>query len=291
MPHEHLHFFCGVDPAPSESQRSDDGGIVIACAQPRRLPAAGEALSDNEADWWFDYVYARRLTAKEKASARQWSALLHRLHQQFRFEKIVMDPNQGGRYIQRELIQPHQLINSVESEVTPIADLKEGPTKVVRADFILHCWERGDPAIGGSDGLWPGLPGDDNLNDVLYSETKEALDHGLIGWPLPWEDWMGDPDRKALLRQWPEERLWSLKNLTVMQHQFKSVMVATREDGSQLFTKRGARQFSAVGKKDLVSAAMYARMAFKIWLRSEDWRTALNPEDECAFSGSGGRSR
>ena len=38
MRREHVYFFEGVDPAPSESHRSDDGAIVDAVAHPRRLP-------------------------------------------------------------------------------------------------------------------------------------------------------------------------------------------------------------------------------------------------------------
>jgi hypothetical protein len=71
---EHVYFFEGIDPAPSESHKSDDGALVVGCAQPRRLPekllpdGQTEPLSDNAADWHFDFVYARRLTWKQKAS-------------------------------------------------------------------------------------------------------------------------------------------------------------------------------------------------------------------------------
>ena len=47
MKEEYLHFFEGVDPAPSESHRSDDGALVVGAAYPRREPEKGQQLSDN----------------------------------------------------------------------------------------------------------------------------------------------------------------------------------------------------------------------------------------------------
>jgi hypothetical protein len=274
---EHIYFFEGIDPAPSESHRSDDGALVVGCAQPRRIPEKDELISDNPADWYFDFVYARRLTWKQKASARQWSGIIHQHHQRFRFERICLDPNGGGTLIKRELIAPRQLINGVDADVTPIADQVDGPHLVARGEFILHMFKRGDPGV---EALWPELPGDDNLNDALYSVCKDALDHGLWAWPPPVEEVLAD-GRK----DWPEERLWALKNLDAATVQFKNIVVATREDGTFLFTKRNARQFSALGKKDFVSASMYCYAAFLIWLRSDDWRARIAPEDADQFCG------
>jgi hypothetical protein len=236
-------------------------------------------LSDNAADWHFDFVYARRLTWKQKASARQWAGIIHSHHQRFRLERICLDPNGGGTLIKREMIAPRQVINGIETDVTPIADQMEGPKLVARGDFILHLFKRGDPGV---EALWPELPGDDNLNDALYSVCKDALDHGLWGWPAPTEDWIADPQA---VRLWPEERLWALKNLDATTVQFKNIVVATREDGTYAFTKRNARQFSSLGKKDFVSASMYCYAAFLIWLRSDGWRSQTAPEDATGFSG------
>jgi hypothetical protein len=82
---ERVFFFCGVDPAPSESHKSDDGAILATVATPRTaegpLPSAAE-------DWFFDFIYGRRLTWKQKATARQWSGILHNLHRLFRFSRM-----------------------------------------------------------------------------------------------------------------------------------------------------------------------------------------------------------
>ena len=64
--------------------------------------------------------YGRRMTWKQKASARQWAGIIHQHHQRFRFERICMDPNGGGTLIKRELISTRQLINGVDTDVTPI---------------------------------------------------------------------------------------------------------------------------------------------------------------------------
>jgi hypothetical protein len=269
----------GIDPAPSESHKSDDGAIVLGLAEPR-LVGPEDRLPDNPADWTFYFVYARRLTWVERASARQWSGILHSLHQRFRFERLVMDPNQGGTLIKRELILPRQTINGVETDVTPIGDQVDAPRLVARGDFILHLFKRGDPGI---ESLWPELPGDDNLNDALYSTCKEALDHGQWGWPALYETWKDE--RREELALWSEERVTALQELHRAAGQLQSIVVLTREDGTILFTKRNARQFSALGKKDLALASMYCYCAFLICLRSEDWRTARSAEDEKGFFG------
>lgn len=277
---EHLYFFSGIDPAPSESHRSDDGAIVNGCARPKRLPDKDHPLSMHESDWYFDFIYARRMTWKEKASARQWSGIIHRQHELFRFEKIVMDPNQGGTYIARELINPQQLINGSDRMVIPIADQDNGPRRVAVGHFILHLWKRGDPGV---EAIWPKLSGDDVLNDILYSNFKEAIDHGLVAWPAPVEEWKAE--RQAELRQWPEERQWAVTNLDACVAQCKNIMVAMKEDGLTFdLTKRGARRFAALGKKDLVSAAMYCYAGFLMWLKSGDWGAMMDPEDAKMFS-------
>jgi hypothetical protein len=114
--------------------------------------------------------------------------------------------------------------------------------------IIRHATSRRNPFKRGEPGveaMWPELPGDDNLNDALYSTMKDALDHGQVAWPMPVEEWLAE--RKEILRTWPEERLWALKNLDASTVQMKHIIVATKEDGTFAFTKRNARQFSAVG--------------------------------------------
>ena len=58
--------------------------------------------------------------------------------------------------------------------------------------------------------------------------------------------------------------------------------------GGHATTKRGTRQFSSLGKKDFVSAAMYCYAAFLMWLASDAWRTSVAPEDASGFSGWSG---
>ena len=100
----------------------------------------------------------------------------------------------------------------------------------------------------------------------------------LIGLPEGMDEWL--LTRKEEVRRWPQEKQWALQNLTALRKQLVNVTVATKEDGSFVFTKRNARMFSSRGKKDFVSAAMYCRMAFLMWLRSDNWRSAIAPEDE-----------
>lgn len=286
--HNDRFFFLGVDSAPSETQRSDDGGIVGAVATPRNIEARMseaqkiELLSDNEADWFFDYIYAKRLTYHERASARQYSGLIHQLHKRFGYERILMDYNGGGVFVKRELKEPKQLINGVLTEVTPIGDQLTGPIEIMGGgNFILHMFKRGDPGI---ELLWPKLPGDENLNDASYSIMKEGIDTGIVAWPAPVSHWLGP--KKEETRGWSEERLWCAKNLQASITQFNSIVVQVKEDGiTPFFTKRNARIFEARGKKDLASAAMYCYIGFLIWLRSGEWQSAMSTKDRKQFSG------
>lgn len=276
-------FFLGGDCAPSESHRSDDGSLVIGMAWPRDPQATWETLSDNEADWWFAYVWARTLTSVERASARQWSGLIHQLHSLYAFEKIVLDPGGGGIYVQREMKSPKQFYNGAEREVTPIADQVNGPRDVTRGYFILHLYKRGDP---GMEMLWPELAGDDMLNDAAYSDMKQAIDHAGVMFPPKLDELK--TDRPDEVRTWTPERLAALDALNRMVDQFKNIVVATKESGDGTtfaMTKRGARQYSAQGKKDLMSGGMYCYLGFRIWLRSEDWKNTRRVGGLAMFSG------
>lgn len=278
---EHVYFFEGCDPAPSESHHSDDGAVVDAVATPRRLPAKDEPLPESEADWRFRFVYGRRFTSKEKLSARQWAGFMHWRHKLCRFSRICMDPNGGGTMIKRELISTRQLIGGIEQRVTPIGDFVDAPHLVAHADFILNLWKRGDPGV---EDVWPELGGDDNLNDSLYNAAKSALEHGLWELTPAVEDVLGPPEGREQFRSWPEEKQWALKNLDALGKQLAGISVATREDGSFLMTKRNARQFLSAGKKDLVSAAMMCYAGFLMWLKSPD-RAVVSVEDAVGFSG------
>lgn len=274
-----IFFFLGVDCAPSEAKNSDDSAFIINCAQPRVLPEEeGAQLSPNPADWFCDFIYARRFTYKQKATTRQLSGAIHELHRRFRFERIMMDPQQGGIYVQRDLREAKQLINGVLTDCTPIADQVDGPTLVVRGDFILNMFRRSDPGV---EAVWTGLRGEDNFIDAMYSQMKDDFEHALVGMPENIEDWLIDPERKQEVLAWPEEKRWALQNLGRMAQQFQNVKVTMKADDEEIYfiTKNGAKQFSALGKKDFVTAAMLSRLAFLSWLKSDDWRRSIAPED------------
>lgn len=262
IPKELIHVFLGIDPAPSEGQRSDDGALVSLAAWPRDL----ENPSPNYADWMLAPIQARRVRKELRGrrtgySAREWAGMIHTQHDYFRYSKIGLDPNGGGTFVKRELASNRALIRGVETNVTPLVTPDDNTVAV--AHPILFMIKRGDTDI---EMVWPQMGGDDLLNDALYSYTKEALDTSQFLFPKPWHEW----DREEM-RFWPEERVWSLKCLTkVLPDQLEKIIVAVKEDGSWSTTKRGARQFSARGKKDFVSALLYAYAAFRVWLAGSD---------------------
>ena len=284
-----VFFFLGGDTAPSETRRADDGAIVVSAAQPRQDVDKEHPLSDNPAEWHFDDVFARVFNAREKLSARQWSGYIHHLHQRFGFEKIVLDAGAGGGgvFVKRELMEKKQTINGVEMEVTPLCDQVDGPLRVVRGEFIVHMFKRGDPGV---ELVWPNpessnksLAGDELLKAALFGDYKEALDYIRIGMIGNAGEWLAE--RREEIQKWPEERLWALKCLDAGTVQLGNIMVLKKDDGTYLFSKRGAHQFVSNGRDDIAFARMYSYAAFRIWLRSDAWRGILDPQDEAGFSG------
>ncbi len=272
---KHLHFFLGADTAPSESQTSDDGALVIAAAWPKHppveLPDRNRHWSEEDkpllpalpADWHFGYVYARRVTWKNKLSGRQWSGLIHDLHRRFQFSGIMMDPGGGGIWVKREMIDTHQVINGAVTEVVPLGDTEGDAFKVARGNFIVHLFKRGDPGI---DKYWPMLAGDEMLNDAGYSMLKSDFENSEILMVPPIEHWMGQEHR-----QWfdsrPNELQRAIECLDAIVAQMAVFYIETGDDDIPKTTARGAKMFGSIGKKDLLSAALFSRTMFQVWLR------------------------
>lgn len=269
------YYVCGVDPAPSESASADDGAIVVLKCWPRRPPPPNEPLPALPADWLRAPVMVRRI---RKYSARDWSGELHDLHKRFGFVRMGLDAGGGGQWIKRELAQSRQWFQNTEVECVPIVTLDE--ISVAHGNFILSMIRLRDPCI---QAVWPDLAGDDVLADTLYATLKLALETGQMLLLPPFEEWPA-PARAGL--QAGQE--WTLRNMTTLHRQLRSVSVATKEDpklGPVLaFTARGARQFRVSGRKDFVSALMHAEAAFLSWLKGQD-DEFLAPGDEGMCSG------
>ncbi len=288
-----VFFFNGTDPAPSDQQRSDDGAAVVAAATPRRDLAPGEPLPKSELDWNLDFIYARVFTAAHRMSARQWSGFLYLLDERFGFTQMCMDAGAGGGgiYVKRAMMEPTQLIAGVERKVPVLLCDKtlDSQRQVARGRFILNMFKRGDPGI---DSVWPdptgskSLSGDDLLKDALLSSFREACHQGVLHWPPEADDYLGA--HREDVQGWGTERTWALKNLSGGSKQLTNIVVETVEKEGQmvqLFTSRGARRFSTVGKDDIAYAMMYAYAAFRVWLQGEE-ETPLPEEDQVGFCGS-----
>lgn len=295
-----VYFFLGVDPAPSDNHRSDEGALTVGAARPRfamNLPEKQRRrrrwdeeeeefeISDNPNDWFFDYCFARVFNAKHKLSSEQWAGYIHGLHRRFGFQKIVLDPGGGGIYLKRALMNDEQEIGGVRQKVTPLCDQVDGPRRVVRGEFIVHLMKRGDPGV---ELVWPNpdntdksLAGDELLKDALLSSYKDGLEGSVIGLPGDPKEWL--ETRREEVTRWPEEKMWALKNLHAGGEQLKGIIVQTKEDGTQVFNRRGARLFQSLGRDDIAFSMIYCYAAFLIWLKSDAWRESREDEDEEAF--------
>lgn len=244
-------YFLGVDAAAAMSRSADDGALVAGRArmrQPEMTPTS------NPTDWLFEYVWAYRL---RKASAREWSGLVHAKHLQFNFTRIGLDPQGGGYWVMNELNKSRQLINQVETECTPIVGFEE--EGVVHGSFILTVMKRSDAGIRQ---LWPMLQGDDSFKDALHVVMQQAVEHAQVAFPPPFNQLPAE-----VTSQWSVEKQWASKALTAVALQLANIEVATKDDGAWDLTARGARRFSCKGRDDLAMAAIYAYVAFLTWLK------------------------
>jgi hypothetical protein len=254
-PTQFTHFFLGIDPAPAQSEKADDGALVAAKVFPRPGIAAP---TGHPSDWTFAPCWAYRLRG---ASMRQWSGLVHRKHRDFNFTGILLDPGAGGGggYLMTELKSRQQRILDIDVEVTPITVVNDETEP--NGEQILNLWKRGDYGI---DAIWPLLKGDDNLVDASHTVMQQSVEHGGIVFPKPFNE-----RPRADTDLWPEEKQWALKNIDASRAQLEAIVVATKEGGEWELTARNARKFSAAkGKKDLATALILAYIRFLIWLQT-----------------------
>lgn len=244
-------YFMGVDSAPAVGNRADDGALAVLRARPR-VP---KVLTPNPADWIREYIWAYVLRG---ASAREWSGFIHLKHRQFGLTRLCIDPQGGGQWIMQELNKSRQIINQVETEVTPICSLIE--QGVVHGDFILMVFKPTDPSLKQ---LWPMATHPENLNDNMHVTFQQDMEHGQIWFP-PKYDQVPREERGNL----NAEADWAWRHLSDIGQQLNKIQVATKESGEWELTARNARKFSSSGRKDKAYAAMYADVAFLAWLKT-----------------------
>jgi len=247
----HTFYFMGIDPAPAQGKKADDGAKVVLRVRPK--PGI-ENPTSNLSDWLCEFVWAYCL---RKADVRQWSGFIHQKHRHFALAGMLMDSQGGGQWINLELVKGRQLIEGVETEAMPIASFDD--INVVNAQFILTMYRRSDPALKQ---LWPHLAGDDNLYEAMHVVMQEAVTYQIVSFPKPFNE-----RPAAETEAWSEEQKWALKNLDAVRHQLMNIQVSMREDGTWATTRNGAKTFSSGGKKDLAYAAIFAYVRFLVWLK------------------------
>jgi hypothetical protein len=246
-------YFMGVDPAPSRGQKSDDGALAVLRVRPR--PGVKNP-TENVSDWLCEFIWAYRLRG---ATTRQWSAFIHLKHRHFGLSGICMDAQGGGVWVNDELILTKQMIEGVETAVTPIASTEDLERTGPNVQLLLNMYRRSDPGIKH---MWPHLAGDDNLYEAMHNRFQEAVNYMIVTFPKAYNDRPG-----AETSAWPQEKQWALKTLDTAREQLNKVQVAVNEDGTFALTGHSAKTFSAAGKKDLAYACIYAYVRFLIWLK------------------------
>jgi hypothetical protein len=259
-----VHYFEGIDPAPAQSKKADDGAMAVLRARPK--PGLGRPPTSHVADWLAEFVWAYRVRGETNRRldegvfvaqrAREWSGLIHKKHGHFVLEGILMDPQGGGQQIWPELNKTRQLVDGQEREATPIAALDDYSVGNAHRILLLFMREYVET-------LWPILqPGVDSLYDAMHTVFQEAVEHGEVLFPQPFNE---RPREET--ESWPAEQQWALKNLDAARHQLEEIQVATKDNGEWDLTRNGNKRFSATGKKDLAYACLFAYIRFLIWLK------------------------
>ena len=272
------NYFLGYDPAAAAKKGSDDAGLVVLRARPR--PGLGAPATSNLSDWLCEYVWAYRMRGEVKrgddegvlfaSTTNQMSGRVHQCHRRFGLTGILMDPGGGGNLVLPELNKSRQNIGGIETECTPIACPDD--ITVSNAHLILNLFLRRDSGISQ---LWPLLIGDDGLYEAMHVVFQEAVEHGIVSFPLPFNERPGDTTK-----DWDREKRWALINLDEARRQLLHIQAATHDDGSWALTKNGAKQFSAIGKKDLAYSAIFAYVRFLIWLKLGEFEFGREEEGE-----------
>ena len=147
-------------------------------------------------DWLFEFVWSYRVRGEAKRKLREgdqdatlfaqrtgdWSGLIHRKHQHFGLEGIMMDSQGGGQLIWPELNKGRQRIDGVERECVPIAAV--GDNSVGNAHFILALFKK-----EFLEPLFPAMaPGVDGLLTAAHLCFQDAVAHGEILYPKPYNE-------------------------------------------------------------------------------------------------------
>lgn len=271
------HYFMGIDPASAQRDRADDGALVVLRLRPK--PGLGRPASSVPSDWLFEVVWAYRVRGQRPKPGQEeqffyaqragdWSGNVHRKHQQFGLEGIMMDSQGGGQLIWPELNKVQQMIDGVARQVVPIAAV--GDSSVANAHFILCLFLK-----EFCDGLWPILnPGVDSLYTAAHNVLRDMLEHGEILFPRP----LGERPSGSVAH-WPAEQQWALRNLDHLRWQLTNIQVATKEDGTWDLTRHGAYRFASAQKKDLAYGLLYAVVRALIWLKVGELEFAAGETD------------
>ena len=266
--HDNVHFFLGVDPAPALGKKSDDGAMAVL----RAMPAPGvRDPGGRRTDWQTDFVWARKLRG---ASTDEWSGRIHQKHQHFSFSGINLDAGSGGQgpSIMMKLRAHSQMVGETPVITKPICtpdDMGGG----VDCYFILTYFKRGDVTV---ENLYQShtMRGDDNLWTNCHVDFQAAIEHGEIGFPVPYNERPREETSTLI-----PELDFALRVLSQGMTQLTKIVVETDETGAFATTRNNAYKFSSIGKKDIAYAMMLAYIRFLIWLSSNEANFRVEGED------------
>ncbi len=244
-------YFGGYDTAAAQSDRADSAAGAILRAALKQ--GADPEMIRQPSDFDLSFVYARVL---RNQSARQQAGVIHHLQDRFGCSGWVLDGGGGGLFVARELRSQVQVIEGSEQTRVPLITRDDREAPLGRA--IVSIFR---PKDSGVSAVWPTVDSSDGINDFMHQEFRGAIEAGLIGEPPPISE-MPREEAEAV----SEEMRWVLRNLEAGRKEILAVTVAVREDGSELRTRNGFRQFLARGRKDIAYSKIYAYVAFLIWI-------------------------
>lgn len=262
---------CGVDVAPGQSINADYCGtvncrILELGEASRMVPTYIHPLTGVPFHVSFTFAHMMR-----DVSSGQVSGFIHLLHRIFSYSGIMLDPGGGGLWIYKDLKQPVQKINNVETNVVPLCTAEE-PLQMDKHAVVMFF--KRSPALNP---LFQQqfMVSDDGFLDACHRRFREAWEATQFVWPQRLEH-----RAPSEVREMIHNTLWAHKYLDLAMDQLSQVRQAVKADGTPDLTSRGFARFQSPRKKDLAYAAFYAYIAALKWMH--DHALGIDTEGEVA---------
>lgn len=265
---------CGVDVAPGQSINADSCAVancrIIEIGERSTLqPTHYHPLTRVPFHISFPFAHMMR-----DVSSGQVSGFIHLLHRIYSYSGIMLDPGGGGLWIYKDLKNPLQMINNVQTQVVPLCTAEE-PLQMDKQAVVVF-FKRGPQLNPLFQQQF--MVSDDGFLDACHRRFREAWEAPQFVWPQRLEH-----RAPAQVRGFSHQELWAHRYLDLAMDQLSRVRQAVKADGTPDLTSRGFARFESPKKKDLAYAVFYSFIAAVRWMHEHSMGMDSDGEVACEF--------